>query len=388
MKKNSGYVYAAMEADLVRQIKSGTLGVGDCILSENELGRKYNISRVSVRRGIARLAQKGLLRRAPGKGTFVADPDGEKASTTEKTLSFIVPDIEDIFISELHRGVEEACGKMGYEVVVQSCDCRPEKENQYLMRLKDQPVGGAIIFPNWGRFNTDAIFYLKQEHVPFVLIDRYFRDIDTDYVVVDNLKGACDAVSHLVKLGHKRIAHICGVPCTANEDRHEGYKLGLAKAKIFYDPELVRQIAPDNIAGSSRFEPDDVGGYIEAKKILALRKRPSAIFAANDGLAIGAFKAIKEAGLKVPKDMALVGFDDQRMSALLETPLTTVRQPKREIGKKAAEILIEKIQAGQKGAAKAFKHVVLKTELVIRKSCGADESHYKPRHMPACPAGA
>jgi len=375
LKKNSGYVYAVMEEDLVRQIRSGALGAGDCILSENELSRKYAISRVSVRRGIARLAQKGLLRRVPGKGTFVAGPEGEKTSTARKTLSFIVPDIEDVFISELHRGVEETCGKMGYEVIVQSCDCRPEKENQYLMRLKDQPVAGAIIFPNWGRFNTDAIFSLKQKNVPFVLIDRYFRDIDTDYVVVDNLKGAYDAVSHLVKLGHKRIAHLGGVPCTANEDRHEGYKLGLAKAKIFYDPDLVRQIAPDQIAGSSRFEPDDVGGYVETKKFLAPGKRPSAIFAANDGLAIGAFKAIREAGLKVPKDVALVGFDDQKMSALLEVPLTTVRQPKREIGKKAAEILIEKIQSGQKGAARAFKHVVLKTELVIRKSCGAGNFH-------------
>ena len=371
MKKNNAYVYGAMEDDLMRQIRSGALGAGDCILSENELSRKYNISRVSVRRGIARLAQKGLLRRAPGKGTFVTGPDGEEVSTGRATLSFIVPDIEDIFISELHRGMEEACGKMGYEVIVQSCDCRPEKENQRLMRLKDQPVGGAVIFPNWGRFNTDAIFYLKQNNVPFVLIDRYFRDIDADYVVVDNLKGACDAVGHLVKLGHKRIAHLCGVPCTANEDRCEGYKQGLAKAGICYDPGLVRQIAPDHTSGSSRFEPDDVGGYVETKKILALKKRPTAIFAGNDYLAIGALKAIKEAGLRVPKDIALVGFDDLKISALLETPLTTVRQPKREMGKKAAEILIEKIKAGQTGAPWAFKRVVLKTGLVIRKSCGA-----------------
>jgi len=372
LKKNSDYVYAAMEEDLAEQMGRGTLRPGDCILSENELCRKYNISRVSVRRGIARLVEQGLLQRAPGRGTFVADPHArETVSKGTKTLTFIVPDIEDIFISELHGGVEEACAENGYEVIVQSCECRPEKENQRLMNLKDQAVAGAIIFPNWGRFNTDAIFSLKQERVPFVLIDRYFRDIDTDYVVVDNLKGACDAVTHLVKLGHKKIAHLCGVPCSSDDERDEGYKLALAKAKICYDPDLVWRIAPDRTSGSARFEPDDVGGYVEVKRLLTSKMRPTAIFADNDYLAIGALKALKESGVRVPKDMAVVGFDDLKISALLETPLTTVRQPKREVGKKAAEILIEKIRSGNSGLAGAFRHVVLKTELVVRKSCVA-----------------
>lgn len=372
LKKNSEYVSAAMEKELAEQIGRGALRPGDCILSENELCRKYGISRVSVRRGLARLVQRELLQRAPGKGTFVADPSAKETSLQgKKTLTFIVPDIEDIFISELHHGMEETCGRMGYELIVQTCDCRPEKENQHLMRLKDQPVAGAIIFPNWGRSNTDAVFNLKQSNMPFVLIDRCFRDIDTDYVVVDNRKGACAAVTHLAKLGHKRIAHVCGVPCSSNEERDEGYKLALAKAKIFYDPELVRRIEPCRTAGSARFEPDDVGGYVETRKLLAAKKQPTAIFADNDCLAIGALKAIKEAGLRVPKDIAVVGFDDLKISAMLETPLTTVRQPKREIGKKAAEILIEKIRSGRKNAAAAFRHVVLKTELVVRKSCGA-----------------
>ncbi|MDD5599453.1 MAG: GntR family transcriptional regulator [Victivallaceae bacterium] len=369
LKRNIEYVYSGVENDLIDQIRSGTLKPHECILSENEISRKYNISRRSSRKALDNLVKKGLLYRMAGKGTFVADVKNTPGSLNlcQYTFAFIVPDIDDIFISEICKGLQEAANASRCNLIIQSSNGDIEKENINIEYALQQHVNGVIIFPNWGKANIDVIYRLKEEKIPFVLIDRYFKDFDTDYVVVDNRRGAFEMTSYLIRLGHRKIGHLYGTEGSANDERLEGYRDALAAAGIVYRTDYVKKIDMEmRLNGEDRFEPDRQGGYENMRKLLALEEPTTAVFAGNDYQAIGAMQAIKDAGLKVPDDVSVAGFDDLKFSPLLETPLTTVRQPKKEIGLKAFNILLDKVRNDD---CKETAKVVLDTEIVIRKSC-------------------
>lgn len=370
-KNNPLPLYLQLREIIRNQIKTGEKTPGSLIPHEHELCRIYNVSRPTVIHALKELTNEGLLIRIKSKGTFVAGTLESKGISHNKytRVAFIVPDIEDVFISEIYRGIADVTNSNGYKLIVFSSERRVEKEMENLEMLKEIRVDGAIIFPNWGRINAGQILKLKKDKFPFVLIDRYFRDIDTDRVTVDNTKGAYIAVMHLAKLGHKKIAHIMGTENTGNEDRLEGYRKALGKANIPYNPDLIRKISPVNYGESIRFEPDDIGGYKETKILLSKRPRATAIFAGNDYLALGAMRAVKEKKLKIPQDIALVGFDDLKFASTLEVPFTTIRQPKYEIGKSAANLLIQKIAEEELNPQP--QHIVLETKLIIRKSCGA-----------------
>ncbi|MFA6715793.1 MAG: GntR family transcriptional regulator [Victivallaceae bacterium] len=369
LKRDVTYVYSGVESDLIDQIRSGTLKPHECILSENEISRKYNISRRSSRKALDNLVEKGLLYRMAGKGTFVADIKDASGSLSlcRYTFAFIVPDIDDIFISEICKGLQEAANSSRCNLIIQSSNGDIEKENVNIEYALQQHVNGVIIFPNWGKANIDVIYRLKEAKIPFVLIDRYFKDFDTDYVVVNNRRGAFDMTSYLIRLGHRKIAHLYGTEGSANDERQEGYRDALALAGIVYKTEYVKKINMEmRLNGEDRFEPDRQGGYENMQKLLALKEPPTAVFAGNDYQAIGAMRAIKDAGLKVPEDISVAGFDDLKFSPLLETPLTTVRQPKKEIGLEAFDILLRKV-SGKSGGEPV--KLVLDTEIVVRKSC-------------------
>lgn len=361
---------------LVRsEILEGKKKPGERIPFEKDLAKIYGFSRMTVHHALTELAKEGLVVRIKSKGTFVTDSVKMETdlAETQRRFAFIVPDIDDLFIHEIYRGIEKTASKNGYKAAVfssmQSID--KEKENiQSLLIKKNRSEEGAIIFPTWGRANAEQIFELKKEGIPFVLVDRFFRDIETDRVIVDNVEGGYSAVMHLIKHGHRRIGYIGGVDCTADEDRLKGYLKALSDKCVVYDSQLVRKISSVDIKKSIRFEPDYEGGYKEMGKFLEMDNKPTAVFSANDYIAWGTLRAIRDAGLKVPDDIALVGFDDLKFTTNLEVSLTTVAQPKQEIGRLAATILIQKIEAKRKEIKKAIRQVTLSTKLVIRQSCG------------------
>lgn len=365
LTRNRNTVYGKLKEDLRSRITGGKLKPGEALHGENELSRRYGISRMSVRNALTELVREGLIITLPGKGSFVADRNKKVSGEVNgRRVAFIVPNVEDLVTSEIYRGVEEIIRKRGYSPTVFGSNRSIERETANLKLLLEKKETGAIIFPNWGRANSEAIFELKKEGYPFVLVDKFFRDIETDYVVTDNVDGAYQAVEHLIKLGHKRIGHIAGLESTANEDRLEGYRLALGRHKLVYEPELIKKMSGN---GFKTMEPEN-GGYDEMHLLLSLKEKPTAVFASNDYLAIGIMKAIKEAGLNVPDDIAVAGFDDLKFSASLEIPLTTVAQPFRDIGEKAAKILLNKIEGAN---SQNIKKIVLKPKLIVRKSCGA-----------------
>jgi len=363
-----------LEKTIRAAIVSGKIKPDDPLPSEESLCRTYKLSSITVERALRDLAADGLLIRIKGKGTFVRPKrNSSKAALApplkkNKTVAMIVPDIEDALIHEVYKGIESVASRNGYLIIVQS-SCRDVvKETKNIELLREGMVDGALIFPNWSRFNAAQILSLKNDKFPFVLIDRFFRDIETDTVTVDNVRGAYEGIKHLLDLGHRRIAGIMGVECTAVEDRLEGYLKALQEAGIPYDPALVKKIKPVEANGSIHFEPDERGGYAEAVALIKQTPRPTAIFAANDNLARNCLIVLKDRKIRVPQDIAVLGFDDRNFAAQLDPPLTTVRQPIFEMGAKSMEILLRRIREKSAGKTTPCIHFLLKTKLIIRES--------------------
>jgi DNA-binding LacI/PurR family transcriptional regulator len=346
LKKDTGFVYDKLEQEIQEQILGGKLKAGDCILSESRLCEHYGISRRSVRTAIDNLIAKGLLYKKQGKGCFVVSlKSGTGMKLAKYSIALIIPDISDIFILTLCEGIQHAANRMNCNLVIKTSNGDVNRENQNIHYSLQQQEDGVIIFPNSGRANLDALLRLNDAGIPFVLIDRKFDDLDANFVGVDNVNGGYLATEHLIKLGHRKIAHLYGSKGSANDGRLQGFRKAMSDHGISCDENMIRCFEHLNIISSeNRFEPDMEGGYENMKFLLRRKTPPTAIFAGNDYQAIGAIRAIHEAGLKVPDDISVVGFDDLKINPLLKIPLTTVHQPQHEIGQTALALLIQKIE--------------------------------------------
>ncbi|MDD5699355.1 MAG: GntR family transcriptional regulator [Victivallaceae bacterium] len=363
-------LYHQIKLLIISDIQQRKLQKDDCIDKELDLCQKYKVSRITIRHAIADLVRENILYRISGKGTYVARTleAGDTSLENENQIAFVVPDVRDLVGSVIYSGIEAEADRRGYEVIIHTAGRNIDRENYYLNRLIRRNGPGAVILPNWGKSNAIQIFELKLHNFPFVLIDRYFRDIETDYVITDNLAGAFELISYLISLGHKRIGFIGSLDATSGNDRLEGYKKALSRHGLIIEEDLIVSLDPDRFA-SSQTEPEG-GGYSEGKKLLKLKSPPTAIFASCDQLAYGAMRAIRDLGRKVPEDISVAGFDDLKFSALLEVPLTTMAQPFREIGEKAMKILLDKIE----GKNQEIQQLILKPKLIIRKSVAPPEA--------------
>jgi DNA-binding LacI/PurR family transcriptional regulator len=207
-----------------------------------------------------------------------------------------------------------------------------------------------------------AVGQLAKDGTPFVVVGRSTYEGEVTTVDVDNVRGAALATQHLLRLGYNGVATITGpLGMTAALDRREGYLAAMRAARLEPRPGFMQEGDWSEWSGSRAMEA-----------LLALPERPEAVFAASDNMAIGALKAIRASGLRVPDDIALVGFDDLPLASALEPPLTTVRQPIYRLGHTAASVLIDDLLRVPEGepALGRGQRIVLGTELVIRESCG------------------
>jgi DNA-binding LacI/PurR family transcriptional regulator len=261
----------------------------------------------------------------------------------------------DAFLPAFLQGVTASVHQRGYLLVLQLPEDVPSHE-AYTRLIREQQVDGLIL--SGPRSDDPLLVELAESEFPLILHGR-LNGCDFPCVDVDNAAGASMAVNHLVALGHRRIGFISNAPLSyaGAQDRFSGYKATLAEHDIPFIPELVRTAA---------FLPDT--GRAAMEELLDLAEPPTAVFAASDVVALGAMSAIHNAGLDIPDDVAVVGFDDIFLAPQAHPPLTTVRVPAYGLGWTAAEILISLIQGDQ------VDSVTLETELVIRQSCGFDVS--------------
>jgi LacI family transcriptional regulator len=283
-----------------------------------------------------------------------------------KTLGLVITTIANPFYTELSQGIETTARSLGYNIFLCSTNYELSSEKQYIDMLRSKGVDG-IIFTS-AHMDDPNIIGLAEEGFPIILVNRrtYHPMVrgKVDYVGVDNILGGFLAVEHLIKLGHTRIGVIGGSSeSSVGFERLEGGK----KALITYHLEVVGDyfLEGDFLMGS---------GYQGGKKYLKMSKPPTGIFATNDYMALGTYQAIVEEGIKIPEDIALIGFNDIEFTSMQGIELTTIGQKKYEMGTLAVQTLIERIEGREEGTP---EEIILEPELIIRKTCGFHPKGYQ-----------
>jgi len=285
---------------------------------------------------------------------------------TTHTLGVIVPDNSSHFFAEMAHSIEEESWRREYSVMLCNSQGDAEKEAAYIEVLLQRHVDGVILVA--AGESHEHLHRLVARRIPVVAIGYAIPELDIDAVLVGNCQGGLLATQHLLALGHRRVACIAG-PAGAipSIDRVAGYRQALSEWQVAaHEPWVV--------AGDFSFE----SGYQAAQRLLALPERPTAIFACNDSMAIGAMLAISEAGLRIPDDLSVVGFDNISIAAYTNPRLTTVEQPHRQMAAVAAALLVERMADW----GRPVQRVLVDTSLVVRSSSG--QAPLSAAHNP-CP---
>jgi LacI family transcriptional regulator/LacI family repressor for deo operon, udp, cdd, tsx, nupC, and nupG len=267
-------------------------------------------------------------------------------------VGLIIPDIQNPFYAEIARGVEDAASASDYALLLCNSDENPEKERFYIEVMRDESVDG-IVLPPFDDTDSAVIDAIKGG-IPVVCVDRSLSTLSTDLVEVDNRRGAYDAVIHLLDKGHKHIGLIEGrTHVSTNRERRRGYTDALEERGVPVRKDLIR-------TGDFKQE----SGRMLAQELLALRRPPTALFVLNNLMTVGALAALHQRRLSVPRDVAIVGFDDLPWAEALNPPLTVVRQPAYSVGRQAMELLLQRIIEPDRPPVT----VRLMPELIVRQS--------------------
>jgi DNA-binding LacI/PurR family transcriptional regulator len=340
-------------------MKKGTVTIKD-------LAQELNISPSTVSRALAdnplvkpstRKAVKELAKQYNYQPNFTAL---SLRSNKTKTLGIIIPQIVHEFFALVIRGIEDYAYANGYNVIISSTQESFEREVIDANALLTGRVDGLLACISRTTDNYDHFKQYEERNIPLVFFDCICDDINTYKVVIDDFNAGYTATKHLIDVGCKKIAYIGGpINLIINQDRFRGYQKALEDAGITYEEKLATHC----ISG------DFHDGMKTSMEIID-RESIDGLFAGTDMLAIGAMKNIKSKGLNIPNDVAVVGFSNWSISEIYEPSLTTIDQPGYEMGYKAAELLIDKIQkpAGESGTKKAYETIVLQTELIVRES--------------------
>lgn len=371
LDNSSSVVLYRQLADVLKQYFCDShMPVGKRLPTEFELSAKYGVSRGTVRQALGLLEEEGLLERVPGLGTFLKKEVNKEAHQGnlphQLQIGLIVPFAQDQLSLNILIGVESVAKYRGYQVVFSHSNENMEQEKADIARMVRDKVAGFIIFPCSNSDYDEAIWQLNEEKVPFVLVDRFFPDLDCDYVVADNLGGGYRATEHLILLGHKEIGFVYHSDAdirytTSVRDRYEGYRKALEDYHLDFK-ESWRAPLDNPPFTASR---DDA--LLPYMAYLSQKDRPNAVLVVNDTSAISLIAAAGRLGINVPDDLAVVGFDNIKMAAQIQVPLTTINQQRTELGIRATHLLLGRID----GLTGPSEHIVIPTDLVIRESCGA-----------------
>jgi LacI family transcriptional regulator len=261
------------------------------------------------------------------------------ASGKSQTIGLIVPDLVHTFFAEFAKGLKAGLRSRGYQLILASAEEEPELEREEIQNLLARGVDALLIASC--QISAQGFEAIVDAGIPHVLIDRMLPDLPSHFVGTDDVRAGFLATEHLISLGRKRIAHIAGEGVSTGIDRLKGYKDALAAARIAFQPNLV-------IASCRMEESGDQIGRSAMEQLLALKKRPDAVFCYNDLTAVGAIGCILNAGLHVPEDIAVIGCGNLRLATYLEVPLSSVDQSTLEQGEQAAKLTVSLLSGVQR----------------------------------------
>jgi len=335
-----------------RRQKSSSVTIFDVA---KEAGVSYStVSRVANNYEYVRPSTRKKVEEAMQKLGYVANLKARSlAGGRSQVVGLLVYDLESSYQVEIVRGIDAELSSSDYDLMLSTTHERPVKESAYVDRLTRGLADGLlIVLPHSPQGYIDR---LVEQEFPFVLIDYRDDQHAVSTVTVSNRQGAYDATQYLLELGHRRIGFIMGrLHQSSASERFNGYLAALNDYGVAVHDELVRQ--GDFLEQT---------GYMCGVELLSLPERPTAILASSDAMAFGVMQAAQEAGLNIPEDLSLVGFDDIPEASYVRPALTTVRQPLNEMGRVGSRILMQHIE----DPGLEPQHVQLKTELIIRGSC-------------------
>lgn len=275
-------------------------------------------------------------------------------SKRTNTLALVLTDITNPFFTAIARGVEDTASDAGFTVIYCNTDESVDEEAKYLQLLLQKQVDGILLVP--ARSTSRSFELISEQGTPVVVLDRRVPNVAADVVRCDSVEGAYRLIRLLIEQGHRRIAVLSGPQgVSTGEDRVLGYQNAMVEAGIYDD----RRVFYGAFTQAS--------GYEMAMRALSLNPQPTALFAGNNFIAVGALKALKDSGLKVPEDISLVSFDDLPSAWMVEPFLTIAAQPPYEMGCKATQLLLNRL----KGEIPTdCQEIILPIELIVRRSSG------------------
>ncbi len=357
-QKKSTPLYIQIVDDLCRQIALGKLRPGQKIRSQSELAEIYHVSLITVKKALWEMSKDGILYSRVGKGTYVSEQSSLTDRREYKSIGFVLTDLKSPFFSRILESVEKKAGVMGFSLLLSSSDNKIEKEEYLIQDFRDMGVRGLIIASMDHLYTANPVIrQLEKDNFPYVVVS-FITDPDICFVGTDHEEGGFIATEHLISCGYKRIGFINGEQGNqCGEERKKGYLRALKQHEIRYEAKYEYQLP---FGGEAK---DFKSGYEIGKKFLESPDRPQAVFAYNDLAALGFQKSVMEGGLRVPADVAIVGFDNINDCDTAAVPLTTISQPTDRIGNIAVDVLYRKCRGEE-----VELRQVLKPKLVIRDS--------------------
>ncbi|WP_448524135.1 GntR family transcriptional regulator [Pseudothermotoga sp.] len=346
-------MYKVVKEYLLSKIKTGELLPDDRVPSEKELMEMFQVSRITVRKAIDELVLEGFLYRLQGIGSFVRKK--EEHEKISNLIGVFLSSASDFLSVGILRGIEQHISSLGFHAVVQFADENGSSEKEKFKRLLELNVTGFIVFPHISTPQNELVKRLVVEKRPVVFVDRTVEGLDGYSVESDNLKGAFDVTKHLIEVhGHRRMAFVTWEKSKVSsvKDRYQGASLACSERN----------------ANLTLIEVEK--GRI--KQLCQELKNFDAIFACTDLLAVEIMSGLQMYGVQVPRDVAVVGFDDLPFSVFVQPSLTTVRQYPERMGEKAAAILLSLLSWGELPIKKHY----VPTKLIVRSSCGCGEHHH------------
>ncbi|MBX2945098.1 MAG: LacI family DNA-binding transcriptional regulator [Cyclobacteriaceae bacterium] len=326
-----------------------------------DIAEALNVSPATVSRGLKdhpglrKDTKRKILDTAKKMGyqynTFASNLRRKKTNT----IGVIVPRLNSYFMSTVIAGMEKLVNENGYNLIISQSQESFKKEIAGVNTMYNSRIDGLMVSLAYDTKDTEHFQALLTKNIPIIFFDRILEHAGCTSIVIDNHQAGYDATKHLLDQGCKRIVHLSGsLNRNVYADRLDGYKQALQERGIAFDPELV---ISNNLS--------DMGGEEAARQILEMNERPDGVFAANDTSAVACMRELKLAGIRIPEDIAFVGFNNDPVSKVIEPNLTTVNYPGQEMGEVAAATLLNKLN---KSNTANLNTIVLRHELIIRQS--------------------
>lgn len=344
-----------IEKHYIKLIEDNKVSVGDQLPSENEIANIFNVSRHTVRQALTYLVQEGWIYKERGKGSFYSN---KRKNEPKKNVAVLTTYISDYIFPTIISGIEEELRIKGYNLLLFNSNNNIENEKICFENITSQDIAGLIVEPAQSTINNlhhEGIKKLEKNNIKYIAINANCDEENSAFIVVDDEQGGYKLTNYLLELGHKNIAALFKADDMQGEKRRQGYIKALKEYNVTFNKEVVGEYITDN-------QEMYIDQFI--KKILKLKDRPTAIVCYNDQVALRVIDDCRKEAIVIPKDLSIVSFDDSSLAVSSDIKLTTIKHPKKDMGRRAAKCIIDMIEGRIDNPQYTYS-----AELIVRDSC-------------------